>query len=176
MGYRVIEDYLNQGRETAEQRGFGLAGGLAAAGSFQALTGRLFRDGLLWLEHLSKLATAPGSADSAGDGDETTGDGAAPQRRIRVRVASRAPAEVDLQLRASAEDRGLGVHALRCPDAAAPPIDDVRLERSDGGWLVSVHVADRQPPGLYTAVVYDRRDGSIQGTLAVCLGGDGPPG
>jgi hypothetical protein len=171
-GYKVIEEYLNQGRETAEQMGFGLAGGLAAAGSFQALTARLFRDGLLWLEHLSKFAATPGEGESA-EAPATASNTA--EGRIRMRVASRRPAEVDLRLGAPGGEEGLGIHALHCPEPGAPPLDDVALERSGGDWVVSVRVTDRHPAGVYSGVVYDRRDGSVRGTLTVHVTSEASP-
>lgn len=172
-GYRVIEDYLSQGRAAAEQLGFGLSGGLATAGSFQALSASLFRDGLVWLEHLAKLA---GNLDVSDGETRAEGPGGSEPvvKQTRLRVASRAPAEVDLRLYAEIPDEGLGVHPLRSVDSEAPPLGDVGVERSDGDWLLSVHVPDEQPPGLYTAVLFDRSDGTIRGTVAIRVGVGAP--
>jgi len=167
LGYRVIEDYLRQGQQTAEQL-VGGEGGFGAGGSFQALSGRLIRDGFVWLEHLAKIWATfdpPGGSPSEQAGVASAGSALG----FRVRVASREPAEVSIDLRPQNEARPLAVYDLRSPDSNAQAIVGVELARSDpsGCWEVSVRVPDDQPPGLYSAVVYDRRDGTIQGTLSV---------
>jgi hypothetical protein len=168
LGYRVIDDYLRQGQETARQIAAGLAGGAGAAGSFQDLSQRLMRDGLLWLEYVAKLWAA---ADPPGEGrPEPAARPAGGTDGFRVRVRSQAPAEVILDLRPDAAGRSLGIHPLRCPDPEAPPLAGVGLAADDGGrWCVRVHVEDGQPPGVYSGIVYDRRDGTVCGTLAVRL-------
>jgi hypothetical protein len=73
LGYRIVEEHLRQGRNAAQQLGLGglglggLGAGLGGLGSMQALNERLLRDGLLWLESMSRLWSTldppkPGSA------------------------------------------------------------------------------------------------------------------
>jgi hypothetical protein len=165
LGYRVIEDYLRQGRDTAERLGLALAGGAGAA-SFQGLSERLLRDGLLWFEYVAKFWAA--LDPPRGRANAATAP-VAPARGLRVRVASRAPVGVALEVRALATGRALGVHELRCPDPSAAPLAGVELAADAGveGWCVSLRVADGQPAGHYTGVVFDRDDGSVLGTLSV---------
>jgi hypothetical protein len=167
LGYRVIEDYLRQGRDTAERLGLAVAGGAGAA-SFQGLSERLLRDGLLWLEYVAKFWAALDPPRGPGKATPAAGT-VAPARGLRVRMASRAPVEVALELRPEATGRALGVHELRCPDPSTPSLDGVELaaEADVEGLCVALRVADGQPPGLYTGVVFDRGDGSVQGTLSV---------
>ena len=167
MGYRVIDEYLEQGRHTAEGLGLGrgIAGGLGAAGSFQELSGRLFSDALVWLEHLAKL-TAPSEAGVSAPTPGTEGDG--PAQGFAVRVTSASPVEVDLRLHPGSDGRQLGVHDLRRADSDGPPIP-VSLAHADR-WRVELGVPADQPHGLYTGIVYDRRDGAICGTVAVRVG------
>jgi hypothetical protein len=179
LGYQVIEEYLRQGQRVAAQMAAGLGGagagpGAAGDNSFQGLSGRLLRDGFVWLEHLAKIwATfdppggAPAGQPAAAPG--VTAPGGADPIGFQVRIASSEPAEVTIALRPSAGDRALAVHDLRCPDPQAPPIGGVELSRSEdsGCWQVAVRVPEQQLPGLYSGVVYDRQDGAVQGTLSV---------
>lgn len=187
LGYRVIDEYIRQGQRAAQQLGLGIGLGTGpGAASFQTLSERILRDGLLWLEHVAKVwstldppsalgqlsgrqASAPGTATGARDSAPEATLATAPTATagIIVEVSSRAPAEVELELRASATGRTLGVQDLRTPQG-----DDLRGCRLSGGsggypWRVAVRVPDRQMPGLYTGVVFDRADESVQGTLSV---------
>jgi hypothetical protein len=170
LAYRVIEDTMRQGQEAARQIATGLTGGLAAPGSFQALTERLVRDGLVWIESLAKLWAAVDPPEAPGAVASPSGRGG-----VRVRVASRAPAEVTVELRPGALGRDLAVHALRGPDAAAPPIEAVSFQRVEesGSWYLVVRVPDGQPPALYSGVVYDSADGGVLGTVAVRVDSEG---
>jgi hypothetical protein len=166
MGYRVIDEYLQQGRRAAESLGLGggIAGGLAAAGSFQALSARLFSDALVWLEHLARLTT-PSDSEARPPKPGVAGSSA---QGFGVRVVSASPVEVDLRLEPGCDDRALGVHDLREADSDAPalPVELAHRER----WHVGLRVPADQPHGLYTGIVYDRSDGSICGTVAVRVG------
>jgi hypothetical protein len=167
VGYRVIEEYLQQGRRAAEALGLDPSGSPAAGSSFQSLTARLFGDALVWLEHLARLTTAPAD-EGARSASSAAGD-AAPATGFRVRVAGAAPLDVDLQIRAGTEGRALGVHDLRSTDSETPPLRGVELVHAER-WQVVLRVPGAQPAGLYTGIVYDRSDGSICGTLAVRVG------
>jgi hypothetical protein len=167
LGYRVIEEYLRQGRRAAEELGLAAGASAAAGSSFQALTARLLRDGLVWLEHLARATAVPG--DGAPRPDPAAPDAALPGAGFRVRVAAAAALEVDLRLYAGAEGRALAVHDLRASEPESPPLRGVELTRQER-FEVALRVPDAQPPGLYTGIVYDRRDGSICGTLAVRVG------
>lgn len=168
LGYRVIEDYIRQGQEAARAAASGVAGGFGAAGSFQALTERMLRDGLVWLEYLAKMWAAidPPRRHPPEDRKSVAQE---PAAGFRVRLASPAEAEVAVDLHASADGRSLAVHDLRSPDPEAPAIAGVEIERAPdaGGWRVAVRVPDDQPAGLYSGIVYDRGDGSIRGTVSV---------
>jgi hypothetical protein len=167
LGYRVIEEYLQQGRRTAEA--LGPLPGAAAAGeaSFQALSARLLRDGLTWLEQLAKMSATP-AHESAPPRAAGVAGIAAPGG-FRVRASCAAALEVDLRLEPGVEGRPLAVHDLRSSVAEHPPLADPALTRAER-WELSLRVPDAQPPGLYTGIVYDLRDGAICGTLAVRVG------
>jgi hypothetical protein len=168
LGYRVIEEYLRQGRQAAEALGLRAADGPGGAGSFQTLSARLLSDGLTWLEYVAKLWTRLDPLGAALQPTASTGP-IGSLRVFRVRVASAAPAEVCADLQPSAAGRALGTHPLRSPDPDANPIDGVELAWGEegGGLCVSVRVREGQAPGLYSTIVFDRRDGSIQGTLSL---------
>jgi hypothetical protein len=172
LGYRVIEDYLRQGREAAERLGSGFAGsGLDA--SFQGLSQRMLRDGLLWLEYVTRawsVLDVPRAAAPGGDASPAQGGA------VSVRLDARAPAELTLELRPGAAGRRLGVHPLRCPDPGVPALEEAEVGAGGEGRgaRVALRIPDGQAPGLYSAVVYDRTDGSVQGTLSVCVGAQKP--
>lgn len=170
LAYRVIEDYLREGQATAERIVKGPRQGERPGGSFQALSERLLGDALVWLEHAAKLwgRLEPGDATS---GDARTDATPGGSTALRARVHASAPVEIRLVLDPGAAGRPLRVHGLRCPDPAAPAIEEVTFTLVDDSPIhrLSVSVPEGQPPGSYSGVVFDGRDGSVQGTLAVCV-------
>ena len=170
LAYRVIEDYMHEGQATAERTVKDARHGGRAEGSFQALSERLLGDALVWLEHAAKLW---GRFDPPDAPSPTPRQDSAPAGStvFRAHVRSSAPVEIRLDLDSGAAGRPLGVHGLRCQDPAAPTIDGATLAPVDdtGIYRISVSVPEGQPAGGYSGVVYDTRDGSVQGTLAVCV-------
>jgi hypothetical protein len=173
LGYRVVDEYLRQGQEMASRFGWDAGAGLGmgglgmGAGSFQGLSERLVRDGMLWLEHLARLAAPADGQEASPRETSPRGEPAGAGTALAVEVASRLPAEVSLDLNAGVEGRVLGVHDLRAPDPDLPPITPVELARTSGGWRVSVRVGPAQPPARYSGVVFDRESGDVCGTLSV---------
>jgi len=160
LGYRVIEDYLRQGQESARKLAKGLAG-FGAGGSLPELSERLLRDGLVWMETVAKLWA---SLDPPEGAPEATTAGP----EVRVKLASRALAEVQVELRPGREGRELGVHPLRGTDPTAPTLGAPAMgRREDGGFELCLRIPDALAPGRYSGIIFDRDDGSVQGTVEV---------
>ncbi len=181
MGYQVSEEQLKEGREHARYRDIpGAASDLFGAGfmgpmrpeNFMALSERLMRDTLLWVEFVARsVQRQPPWANMGAGGTSPSGD-AQPQADSAgyvAEVASRQPVEITFQPQPGAELRSLGVHELRAVDPDCPGIAGTEISREANQWRVRVVVDDNQPPGLYTGIVFDSEDGAIRGSLAVAV-------
>jgi hypothetical protein len=155
LGYQVIDEYLKEGRRIAA----GLGSPFAAMGvtGLQAISERLLKDGLLWLEAIARLSTP---AAPRGSGATTVG--------LTTCVVSRRPTELVFRLNPGATARPLAAHPLHAPGQGAQAALNVELSRDESGDLrVGISVPDDVPKGNYTGVVYDQEDGTLRGTIEV---------
>jgi len=174
LGYRVLEEQLQQGQRVAEQIATQSYGPSAMASATQEIGERLLRsstDALaLWFELLTTVfgrgeAFRPFAPD-ARRAASTTG---LPKSRISVEVASVRPARVTMDLEPGSAGRRLIVNELRAMNAGTPPLVDVAFDADPSAEIVGVRVRvpDYLPPGIYTGVVLDRETGEPRGTISV---------
>jgi hypothetical protein len=194
-GYRVIDDYLNQGRKVAQAfgpqfRGFGES--MGAGPEAPEMAQRVMQYGWdfvgMWFEMWSKVAgsnpgipspAAAGSVSEPGPKPEsraaepppavspTTPPADGAPARVVVTVSSRRPTTTSLDVRAGTSS--LVVHALRPEGHDGPPIRtiEIRHDADDGTISVKVVVGEEHPPGIYNAIIVDATTNLPRGTLSL---------
>lgn len=186
LGYEVSEEQMEAGRAQARFHDIpGSASDLFGAGfadlkgsmgseNFLALSERLMKDSLLWVEFVARSVQwqMPGNKAEASETakPERGASGGDPVGFI-TEVSSIQPVEVTFQPHPGAESRLLGVHDLRGLDSASPVIPGVEVTREGDQWRLKIEIGDSQPPGVYTGIVFDREDGAIRGALSVAVKG-----
>jgi hypothetical protein len=194
LGYRVVDDYIRQGRKAAERLGERSYGPAALSADVQALGTRMMQYAAdfmgVWMQ-LMEVATAGAAgrpfaaspmrqtpaapAATARDGAEAATDGTSSGTRVsdgtrvRIEVTSRWPTEVCLDLRPEAVRGPVVVHALRAADPAVPRLDDVTFANgsTDEPPILRVRIPPSQPPGVYNGLVIDPRTSRPVGTVSV---------
>ena len=181
MGYDVSEEQMKECCEHARFSDIpGAASDLFGAGfmgpmrpeSFMALSERLMRDSLLWVVFVARSVQRQPPWANMGTG-ATSGTGAS-QPQVDsggyvTEVASHQPVEITFQPQPGAESCALGVQELRAIDPACPGIGGIEISREANQWRVKVAIDETQPPGLYTGIVFDSKDGAIRGSLAIAV-------
>jgi len=196
LGYRLIEEYIEQGQRTAQQ--FGAAGfdPQRLTSDVQDLAARLAQYAseftAVWVEllqmTLTGLAGAAGAPAARGPApawwSEETGLGperapsssapataadAPPCLRLALEAAQRASVEIDVQ--PSRLGHPLVVHALRTPDDSAPRIDQVQFQPAtdEAGATVRIAVPAGQPAGVYSGLVIDTSTNRPAGSVTVVV-------
>ena len=190
LGYRVVDDYIQQGQRAAQRLNDRSIGPETITRDVQELTARMAQyasDFLgVWFEVL-ELASAGTASRRAGATPKGGADAAAaptptpprPARepssertRVRIEVSSARPAEVSLDLVPNAGGASLVVHALRAVDPEKPRLADVVLERGGRGepLTLRIRVPADQPPGVYNGLIIDEQTNRPAGTVSVRLG------
>lgn len=184
LGYAVSEEQMSEGKAQARfydipgagsdlfGAGFADLMGSAQSENFLALSERLMRDTLLWVEFVARSVQWQGLGKSTGSGGDVSGEkttAAAENSGFIGEISSLHPVELTFQPQPGAASKTLGVHDLRAMDPEAPPITDVKVTREGEHWRIRVNIDSEQQVGLYTGIVFDCNDGSIQGSLAVSV-------
>lgn len=196
LGYRVIDDYLRQGRQVAQSfGGSGWGGGAAIPGAgsneeMQQMAQRVMQYGWdfagLWFEMWNRMGgpnagpmpmppgwgpppkpAEPREPKPAPSSPEP-GETASQNERhgVSVMVDSSQPVTTSVDLRPGPIG-DLLVHGLRADGHDAPPITNVTLELTDDGPLIKVVIAPSQPAGRYRAAIVDADSNSPRGLLIV---------
>lgn len=178
LGYRVIDQYMQQGQRAAERMRRGTYGVDALGEDMQDLAGRLVRYvsdfGSTWLEVLDRTGV---SRDRPRPETDTTNGGPhdAPPvvaRPLPLRVKVRTRRSVEVTLDATTVDCGqrLVIHALRPGHGSGPRLDDVTFGVVAPGYgEICLRVPDSAPPGSYSGRVIDADTNRPVGTLIVEL-------
>ena len=188
LGYEVSEQQMKEGKAQARFHDIpGAASDLFGAGfsdftgpmrpeNFLALSERLMKDALLWVEFVARSVQwqMPGKNSEDPEGSATPGSTkstAQDSDGFIAEVSSLRPVEVTFQPQPGAESKSLGVRDLQAIEPDSPAITDIKVTREANQWRLKIHVDESQPPGLYTGIVYDVEDGAIRGSLAVAVKG-----
>ncbi len=182
LGYRVVEEQLQQGRRAARSFRNG-ADSSPETQDIMAVIERLVRvtrdATIAWLDVVTAVTsrkegkaasvsadtdTKPAAATVGVSPSNGTGGGA-----ISVEVKSKRPAKVTLDLRPASPRFVPMVHALHPKTPGKRPLTDVRFRLSpdDGRGVLVISVPDDLEPGNYTGVVVDSATDEPGGTLCV---------
>jgi hypothetical protein len=196
LGYRVVDEYIQQGQRAAERLRSRSYGAETMADDVQDLTVRMLRYAsdfaAVWLDFVQLAAgnqTAPQSAAAApgaeGPAPETAGKAAAappssvapqaPERAsVRIEVIATQPTEVSLDLQPDAGARPLLLHALRAVDPDKPRLTEVSFEPASGGQSARfrIRVPNGQPPGHYRGLIIDEQTSRPVGSVGVRIGAE----
>jgi hypothetical protein len=190
LGYRVIDDYIKQGQQTAQRLRQGAYGADSLATDVEHLATRLIETvsdfAATWVEFL-ELSRANGAASGNGEAsprspaaarasDPVAGSGAdtpAPGEvmRLHVRLSTRRQAEVVLDTEPIPAGSTLVPQALRAAEAGLPRIVDVAFEQAaaPGSATIAVRIPDHHPPGVYSGRIVDAASNRPVGTLTVTI-------
>jgi hypothetical protein len=181
IAYRVIERYITEGRRAAEQFNKRPYDRKVSTDDVRELFERIVRLQSemvpLWIEALSTFARSEASAvASPANGHATPHAKSTPPSTpttISLEIISTRPARVSLELRPSADGRGLMTHGLRALDPNKPVLTDITFLPSQDHSCGTVRVVlpKSQPPGIYSGVIVDRERGESCGTLSVHIAG-----
>lgn len=189
--YRVVDEYVRQGQQFAEQ--FWLPGARTGSMGMQDVT-RVFErflrsagdTGAAWLEMMSQWSSSPadgggaptGTAGPFGAGRETRAreapdvrHGAAGATGLSVVVESSRRFRISVDLHPSAERADLDLRELTTADRSLPAITDIHLQTdsSDSRLTIRVRIPDGQPPGVYNGLLVARGTQRPAGTVSLSL-------
>jgi hypothetical protein len=197
IGYRVIDDYLQQGQRVARRLSDGSSGAEIWATEIQDLGVRMARYAsdfmAAWMELLELTARGGGGAPRPAARPETAGPSASPPApaahrspgatspagpapaaepgaRVRVAVRSRLPIEVDVDYRPErVGGPAVRAHALRAFEPEKPRIEGVsfRPQTAAEPATLFVHVPDDQPAGSYEGLLVDEATNRPVGSVRV---------
>ena len=186
LGYQVIDAYLKQGQKVARQfvgtplgTPFGIGTTAGPGGEeFEVRSVQLLTELManwsdligVYTEALSSRAgSTPLQGESQAHASVRTGfTSSAPAIQVAYEISSNRPALVDAQFFPGRETLDLASHGLRCLRSSGPEIavafeQDPERRRT----IVSIHVSDDQPAGLYTGALLNSHDGSTVGSLSL---------
>jgi hypothetical protein len=179
LGYRLIEEQIRKGRQSAEQWSGPSEG--RSGHDWQQIASRMlniYRDlGAVYLDATESLIL--NAAKFAGEhrGADEPDREATPRDRgltkVSVMLRSSRPASIDVDLQPGASDE-LVVLPLHSLENRGEEIDEVSLEASpggSGGLRACVSIPDACREGAYMGIVVDRRTGMPAGTLSVRIEG-----
>lgn len=181
LGYQVIDAYIKQGQKIAKQfvgtpPAVGAANG--TGGEFEVRSAQLLTELMAnWSDligvYTEALNSGGGPARPQGPSEDRASAAAASTSsasavQLAYEVSSHRPALVDAEFFPGRETLDLASHGLRCLRSSAPEITvafehDPERRRT----IVSIHVPDDQPAGLYTGALLDSHDGSTVGSLSL---------
>jgi hypothetical protein len=181
LGYQVIDAYLKQGQRVARQfvgtpSAVGTANG--PGGEFEVRSAQLLTELMAnWSDligvYTEALNSGAGSARPQGQSQDRASAPAASASsasaiQLAYEISSHRPALVDAEFFPGRETLDLASHGLRCLRSSEPEIavafeQDPERRRT----IVSIHVPDDQPAGLYTGALLDSNDGSTVGGLSL---------
>ena len=187
LGYQVIDAYLKQGQKVARQFvGTPSAAGTAngPGGEFEVRSAQLLTELManwsdligVYTEALSAEAGsarpqgqsqdhAPAATVATSSASSTSSASAIP---LAYEISSHRPALVDAEFFPGRETLDLASHGLRCLGSSGPEIAVAfEQEPERRRVIISIHVPDEQPAGLYTGALLDSHNGSTVGSLSL---------
>lgn len=182
LGYRVVEDYIRQGRQTAQSIRENRYGPQDMQHDAQELAARVFQYGseftALWFEFLGVAMNSPSArgfvdpletraaehspSDSEAEPDPNVYPNHPTQLRssqVALCVEAARPTKVTVDLKPHDPKVSFVCHALRAADAMKPRIKEVSVDRGvgTGPVTVTIRVPDDQPEGTYLGAIVDGR-------------------
>jgi hypothetical protein len=181
LGYQVIDTYLKQGQKIARQ--------FVAAMPYSAGTGnghseepdirsvQLLTELMAnWSDLVGAYTEAltsrnesirppqPSHENRPAEAPRST----TPAVQLAYEITSRRPALVDVQFFPGRQTLELASHGLRCLGSSAAEIAVMFEQQPDHQrTVISIHVPDDQPEGLYTGTLMDSHSGSVVGSVSL---------
>jgi hypothetical protein len=182
LGYKIIEEQIQQGRRVAEQvreRSYG-TGELGNDASelverilhFYTDLGSLCFELIETLAHnriLNGEAFRGRGAKAPGNGLGGSHESASGQHSVSIEIVSGTPTQVTLNLNETPNGSLLAAHDLHALDAGKPPLRDIVFERGDGDGppILKISIPTEQPPDIYSGAVIDKDTNLPVGTLCI---------
>jgi len=186
LGYRVIEDYIRQGRTVADRFRSATLGNGDKEKHAQDLVqqvARLYKDMAdICIDAALAVVRSPGFlAGIAGpikdNGAENSNNGSLSPRSsgnpggdpIVIEVASMRPTQVVLDLPSYPDHYTPIVHHLYASDPDLPPLREISFQRDkkSARHVLRLKIPKRHPAAVYTGVIVDKETNSPKGTLSV---------
>jgi hypothetical protein len=186
LGYKVIDEYLQQGQRAAQRLNAGALTAEAVATEAQDLGTRVARYASdffgSWMELLELAAAGRAARPELVRSPATNGAAAEPQRPAMAPDASATPARLEVELTTSRALRlrldlhadrlrgALRAHALRSADPKRGRLDDVTCTLDGDAPIVRLTVPSDQRAGSYEGLLIDEATNRPVGSLRVTLG------
>lgn len=184
LGYKVIEEQIQQGQKLAEQLAAGNIDPTLLNGNAADIGGRVLRFysdiGALWYEMVESMLRKPGMSDlfanlMPGTGQQVNGsanNGTTNGRSdIHVEIISAGPtgARVSVDLHSDCDIESMQAQSLHSRDANKQPLSDVHLIPPSEGWspTVRVTIPEGQPAGIYSGLILAATTDEPVGTVCV---------
>jgi hypothetical protein len=180
LGYRVIEEYLRQGQQAAQQINNRSYSPGAMGNDIRKMVERLARYytdlGALWGDLVNSLVANPEFLNSflrpfqsPPPSSTTNGVSANGATAVVIEVVSTRPTQVTLDLHPHSEKLSLTTYGLRAVDPEKPPLTGITFESSPnpGPVRLRIYVPDGQSPDIYTGIIVDKTTNLPRGTLSV---------
>lgn len=188
LGYKVIEEQIQQGQQIAEQLASGKVDPTLINGNVSEIGDRVMRFysdmGALWFEMIESLLRNPSMGemfsnlipDAAAGMNGSARNGASrpaadSRANIPVEVVSPEPtgARVSVDLHTACEFESMLAQPLHTRDADKQPIDDISFIPSGDGWppAIRVTIPQGQLPGTYSGLILSAITDEPVGTLCV---------
>lgn len=183
LGYKVIEEQIQQGQQIAEQLASGNMDPTLINGNVSEIGDRVLRFysdmGALWFEMIESVIRNPAMGDALKNfipdgGGHTNGAtrGAANGRsNIPVEIISPEPtgARVSFDLNTDCDFQSMLAQPLCARDADKQPMNDVHFVPPGDGWPPSIRITipEGQPAGTYSGLILSAITDEPVGTLCV---------
>ncbi len=180
LGYRVIDEYIQQGERVARSLGDRSYGTATMVNDAQAVATRMAQYATemtsLWFEFAGLAARGSGfplgpmgpfgAAPTAepGAAPATAPSPSQPPLRLRVAIASSRPAEATIDVRLEGAVQPIVASALRPQAQGGTRIIDLAVEAAEAADLpltLRIHVPDDQPAGDYEGTLVDDTGRSV---------------
>lgn len=172
LGYRALDDYVQQGQRIVERVGEGASPSDVLATDVQELGARMMRHASDMLGTWLDLFGPPGRGRGAQDRSTspTPADPEATPPRLRLRVTSDRPVETVLDLRSAPLPARVEARELRVTDAVAAALTITSSEAgADGAVALDVTVPADHPTGIYDVLLLDATDETPLGVLRLIV-------
>jgi len=182
LGYKVVDEYIQQGQRAAQRMSEGKLTAEAVANEVNDLGGRIARYASdffgAWVELLELAATGSAARQAGGNGSAAPEAPTGPPeartsaaRGLRLEVVSSRPVEVALDLRAERVTGAVHAHELRSADGKKPRLTDVAITVHPGKVpVLRLRVPDEHPEGVYEGLLIDGGTNRPVGSIRAVVG------
>jgi hypothetical protein len=178
LAYAVIDNYIAEGRQTAEGLNTGPYTTAIVNDNVQSLLERMLRFQAeilpVWIDTLATLVTVQpaqnGHSATRGNQNHSNGTKSNPGE-VAIQVVSSKAVIASVDLDPNCEGQSLAALSLNSVNSKKPALTDVSFVRDDvqGRLKLVVRIPDDQPPGTYIGIIVDRNSDVVRGTLRITI-------